>query len=267
VADYDHAQMIGVLAFLLPYIEQENLYKKMTQSPPTPDYFSVDVVRPIWITEGTAYDNIWAAAQARVSTFLCPSDDAYSNTQKVFVLIHSYPDPSSNSVVSQGKPLSLSVAGSLGRTNYIGVSGLIGRVGNPDIDMHQGIFYNRSKVTIAQIAAGDGTSNTFMFGEWLGNPDVGPRQYAGAWMGCGALPAAWGTATGADSNFDNWTSKHTNVVQFANGDGSVRRVRKGITPPSPLAHPTWRTTGSASYKAFIYAAGWGDAQIIDESSF
>src|SRR5687767_11155737 len=68
-------QFVGVLALLLPYVEQDNVYKKMTPGVPT-DYFSTRKVYSPWY----GYGSTWDAAQARVNIFLCPSDYAYGQS-------------------------------------------------------------------------------------------------------------------------------------------------------------------------------------------
>ena len=116
-----------------------------------------------------------------------------------------------------------------------------------------GVFANRTSPSLAQLTSGDGTSNTALFGEYLGDADTGPRQLAGCWMGVGALPAAWGLDTGARprSGWYMFTSRHSGIVQFCFGDGSVRGLRKGQSP------------GSGGWYQYVYASGWHDGQVVD----
>ena len=118
----------------------------------------------------------------------------------------------------------------LGRTNYGGVNGDPRKGTYPDYNKYQGIFTNRSKTGITQIT--DGTSNTLMFGEFLGGADPtpgGPPKYAGSWMGFGCLPTLTGLA-GSGPNQPDWTqfsSRHNGVVQFCFADGSVHALNQG----------------------------------------
>jgi prepilin-type N-terminal cleavage/methylation domain-containing protein len=68
-------QFVGVLFYLLPYIEQANLQTQTVAGMPA-EYFNPNFnYGPWWTCYGT-----WAAAQNRVKTFECPADDPYSNT-------------------------------------------------------------------------------------------------------------------------------------------------------------------------------------------
>jgi prepilin-type N-terminal cleavage/methylation domain-containing protein len=229
-------QFVGVLAFLLPYVEQDNLYHSMLQGVPA-DYLSTTAVYGPW----WAYASTWSAGQTRVTTFLCPADNAYANTTGTLVSSHVFPLPGAFdqdfAVFSIG-----SSGDNIGRSNYAGVGGYAGAVSRPSI----GVLTNRSGVSLSQISGADGASNTVMFGETLGDSDIGIRQYAGSWMGVGSLSTAWGLpATPTPFTFG---SKHNGIVQFCFADGSVRPLRKG-----------------ADYNNYIWATGWQDGQIVDFS--
>ncbi|HTU89579.1 MAG TPA: SGNH/GDSL hydrolase family protein, partial [Gemmataceae bacterium] len=66
---------------------------------------------------------------------------------------------------------------------------------------------------------------------------------APAWIGTGSLPTAYGTASVADTAVFEFNSKHTGMIQFSMGDGSVRGIRKGIAP------------GTTAYDNYIAASG------------
>jgi prepilin-type N-terminal cleavage/methylation domain-containing protein len=117
-----------------------------------------------------------------------------------------------------------------GRTNYLGVSG------DFRATRFKGMLTYNSKETLEGVQ--DGTSNTLMFGELAGggNPwnKVGPRNLPNVneWVGytwtCGAMSVAFGLGSGEDGGAEDWdafSSFHTNIVQFAYGDGSVRNLR------------------------------------------
>jgi len=93
------------------------------------------------------------------------------------------------------------------------------------------LLHNRSKVTLEVATNGDGLSNTIMFGETMCGPETGTRTNAWSWMGAGAMPSGYrGIALATDANaWAGFGSRHTGVVQFALGDGSVRSIRKYIT--------------------------------------
>jgi prepilin-type N-terminal cleavage/methylation domain-containing protein/prepilin-type processing-associated H-X9-DG protein len=233
-------QDVGVLAYLLPYLEQDNLYRSMLAGMPS-DYLSATAVYPRWWT----YTSMWQAAQTRINTFLCPSDNAYGNYLKTLVLMqtvqvqgYTFSEASSFFIGSGGD--------NLGRTNYVGVAGLWG-VGT-GFDSQSGMLANRTSVSLLQVAAADGTSNTLLFGEYLGDVETMPRPRSASWMGVGTLAASgWLPPT---SNEFSFGSKHTGIANFCFGDGSVRAVRKG-----------------ADYNTFLAASGWRDGQVVDLNLF
>jgi prepilin-type processing-associated H-X9-DG protein len=137
-------------------------------------------------------------------------------------------------------------ARTLGRTNYLGVAGILGRNAtaahplflNPDnsevnFQKYDGIFGNRTPVRITDIT--DGSSNTLMFGECVGGVSVGNPDFQLAWMGCGALGTRLGLGRGGlpyekgGANWVRFSSFHPGGVQFAMADGSVRLLAFGNT--------------------------------------
>jgi prepilin-type N-terminal cleavage/methylation domain-containing protein len=242
---YSPPQNLGVLAYLLPYVEQSNVYTLMRADWPA-DYMSVKVADPAWWN----YNSSWNAAQTRIKIFLCPSDNPYQ-ADVANVVMNTYPaSPTTFSVQYAG--FGGMAGGGLGRSNYCGVSGYAGI--NTGSDSVVGIMQNRSAITLEQFTGADGTSNTVMFGEAVGDADTGPRTFSDTWMGVGARPTAWGTPTGAtNSGWWCFTSKHTGIVQFAYGDGSVRGIRKGL-----VSGNDWNT--------FILVTSWSDGQVADPSS-
>jgi prepilin-type N-terminal cleavage/methylation domain-containing protein len=237
---YPTYQWVGALGSLLPYLEQNTVYNQMMNGLPN-DYLSPTKVYPAWFTLLAP----WTAAQARIPIFLCPSDDPYNNNFGVFISTHMYPKNGGGFL--DGVYVLNSGGGSgLGRTDYIGVAGYFGNL----VPQLAGPLTNRSRLAMAQFATADGTSNTMMFGEALGDTDTGPRQMAFSWMGAGVLPSYWGTPTGTSSQWVNFSSKHPGIVQFCFGDGSVRGMRKGIT-------------GGNDYATYVYASSWADGQPID----
>jgi prepilin-type N-terminal cleavage/methylation domain-containing protein/prepilin-type processing-associated H-X9-DG protein len=231
-------QNVGCLAILLPYMDQEPIYNLMMSGMPA-DYLSTKAVYGPW----WSYAGPWAAANSPVKSFICPNDRPdFAPNQ--FATIITYAPYWLDGAYFSGVQ-------SLGRTNYIGVTGYLGMV-YPYF--YPGVFCNRSSVSLAQIANQDGTSNTLMFGEALGDADTGTRNFSLTWMGCGALPTAWGLPTGASSGWFAFGSKHSGVVQFCYADGSVRPAQKG-------------TVNSPGYDNFVFAGGWRDGMVVDFSTF
>jgi len=242
-------QFVGVLAILLPYVEQDNLYRNMLNGMPS-DYLNLNTVYNPWWTYGPTAN----AAFSHVGTFLCPSDNPYTSTVGIFLGAHTYLTSTGFTLdypyVSMGAG-----ADDLGRTNYVGVAGYGGAYAGTS-SPYIGTLCNRSVVSLAQLSSGDGSSNTLLFGEFLGDADTGPRNYSATWMGVGTVPTAWGISTGPDpSGPAMFASKHAGLVQFCLADGSVRGIRKGLTP------------GSNPWVYYIFASGWQDGQPVDFSAF
>ncbi len=242
-----NTQLVGVFVYLLPYIEQDNTYRLLRQDLPS-DYLNPSVVYPPWWNYASAN----TAAQTRIRTYLCPSDDPYSNTLRTDIVSHTYRTPRGFDLFVGGFGVNEG-GGVLGRTSYVGVAGYGGQINNSAIDQYAGLFCNRSAVRLGQLTAADGASNTLMFGEWLDDFVIGPRLYAPAWIGAGSLPTAYGTAATANRADFTFNSKHTGLIQFCMGDGSVRGIRKGIAP------------GTTAYTNYIAASGWHDGAVVDDS--
>jgi prepilin-type N-terminal cleavage/methylation domain-containing protein/prepilin-type processing-associated H-X9-DG protein len=246
------AQYVGLLAYLLPYVEQDNLYKSAFGTLPN-DYLNI----------GKVYPNPWYSLQApvtacqnRVKTYICPSATSEQSQDAVITILHEEVKGNQGNLEGDGfgGPLP-----TIGRTNYVGCAGFFGRVSplfrGPNFE---GVFDNRSATVLSQITAADGTANTLMFGEALGYADQTPIP-AGwyisySWMGAGALPTAFGIGNSSNPNnaTGGWTmfsSKHTGVVQFAFCDGSVHAIRKSV-----------------DNNTFNAMGGWQDGQVFDPSA-
>jgi len=69
--DYSYGQQIGCLTLLLPFVEQDPVYKQMLNGQPA-DWASPNALYGTpWWNIGSAV----AASQARIKTYLCPSDN------------------------------------------------------------------------------------------------------------------------------------------------------------------------------------------------
>ncbi len=110
----------------------------------------------------------------------------------------------------------------LGRTNYAGMAGYAGYTGHPPADFYKGVFYNRSQTGFRDIA--DGSSNTLLFGEAVGNDNTG---YGYCWMGVGTLGTKWGLTLNPDV-WGRFESRHPGIVHFCLADGSVRQLSTEI---------------------------------------
>jgi prepilin-type N-terminal cleavage/methylation domain-containing protein/prepilin-type processing-associated H-X9-DG protein len=196
------------IAHLLPYIEQENLY------------------RAGGIAQGAPLVGN-ATAATEIKSLQCPADESSVGF-------------STNRANVGGLPLGL--------TNYKGVEGsnwAWGSYPNPDplggssngLDAGNGIFWRRdAAVKLTFLSIKDGTSNTFMIGE-----DIPDRNIHCDWphfnhaTGTCAIPLNQeNPATGQPYSAGDWPnvysfrSNHTNGANFCLADGSVQFITNDI---------------------------------------
>ncbi len=265
---------VGVLAYLLPYMEQDNVYKQIPSTlfdPRTtagawaysyPPFDFNDKSVPSSSINGTGY--LKPAADARIKAYLCPSDDAQNASGLTNGIIDGsgFYVPSTNYVWTDYVLDVPNYGREMGRTNYLGCGGGYGKIDGSDAANaawapFTGIYYMNSKTSIPSIS--DGTSNTIAFGEYVGVHINGTRDFVVSWMGAGWLSSRWGLApvysnnsrdmgTGNDYSCRQWSSKHSGIINFSFADGSVRPVSK-----------------NADYNSWIYATGAVDGRVLDLS--
>src|SRR5262245_5992339 len=262
--DANTPRWIGSLVYLLPFVEQENIYKQLktindTGNPASWRYW--------W-----QLNPDWTLAHSRIKMFLCPSDPALPGdvTAGSAALMHSY-DPG---VVDSPRAAGVVMyyfagAKTLGKTNYTGVAGPGWNDGttqapsslNANYRPYTGIFTNRSRVAITDVT--DGSSNTLLFGEGLGGNFPGTRDFQWTWMGTGAMATFRGLCNGPDgsataANWAGFASAHPGVVLFSFGDGSVRGLRPGNSSSRSTATGNTGTTPSSGWWSFQALAGKAD---------
>jgi prepilin-type N-terminal cleavage/methylation domain-containing protein len=223
-------QNVGVLAFLLPYFEMDNVYRELIINF---DLQSGD--DPWWM--GPNGTNNFNVARTRIKTLVCPSNDPYSNNYGVGNAHHYYNIERHSIPVwfyaSYWSEAQAPGSSDLGRTCYLAVGGSFGRgthvTTSSDFPIpfsqYEGLLTNRSANSLDRVP--DGTSNTMLFGEVTGgslqNPD---GKYGFSWIGVGSLPAFLGLST-INPEWYQFSSFHGAVVQFCFADGSVRGLRPG----------------------------------------
>jgi prepilin-type processing-associated H-X9-DG protein len=209
---------VGALTFLLPYMEQTNVWNQI------PQYV-------LYNTQNNYYWNVgWfyyatTAAQNKIPAFLCPAD-GQTNEQPssgyVFIMLTVQP----GYFVGYLYPYS---AG-FGLSNYVPNGGTAGA--GVGFDTWTGPYANQpvngapfTGLTLATITNLDGTANTVAFGETLGGASPN-RDYLLTWMGAGCMAGYWGLPVNAQ--WYTYGSMHDGVVNFGFCDGSVRTFRKGV---------------------------------------
>jgi prepilin-type processing-associated H-X9-DG protein len=195
--------------WILPYIEQDNLYKQI--NPTTNGIPGVALTEPA----GTA---LGLLCQTRISTYVCPSDLApVLNDQRGF---HAYSSYGAVAGDTQSSGLSLN---------------------------QNGVMYQSSKTRFADIT--DGASNTAVVGERAyGKPSyfVQPTliYYGAIWTGVYATgkdgSTMWPLSGGSSwspnrGNSDKWnfSSQHTGGTQFVFADGSVHWLSDNLSRALP----------------------------------
>ena len=202
---------------LLPYLEQEPLYRKID--------LKKDVTDPAHA----------AARTTKLSGFLCPSDSPSADTFQVMA-----DDGSGGAVPMTGVTLAFA--------NYVGVGGTFEVTAYPDTANNNGILLRNTGFAVGAIT--DGTSNTLMVTEraskrspmttWVGavtgctNPPVNPaydNEGPPTLVLTNTGEAAEGRTPGnALDHVEDANSRHTGGVNSLMGDGSVRFLPNSIDP-------------------------------------
>jgi prepilin-type N-terminal cleavage/methylation domain-containing protein/prepilin-type processing-associated H-X9-DG protein len=267
---------VGCLAFILPYVEQDAVYRQLQVN------WSVRPVGgPFWVYNPA---NV-AAARARIPLFKCPSDDVdvvFQNPDAYISTAYFYGAPgliNGNAWTNAGVPGYERVSDfgpeGIGLTSYIGCGGVFatqpGTWDGLQLQRYKGVMLAVTKkepnlVTPAAISSADGASNTLMIGEYMGrtfgdpppgytrSPDGGTT-----WMASGSHPTFWCTPDSlANAHWWDWSSMHTGMMlNFVFGDGSVRALRPtghdqsasyGYYPHNPLTQAErafWALSGYA----------------------
>ena len=222
---------IGCLTYLLPYIEQGNVANLIPKN-------LLDGTGGVW------WGSAFGPSQTRIKSFLCPSAVSKDPWGSVAYL--------TTFTTTTGATFSLAYFPgffSQGKTDYVASAGTMGRV-DGFFGTWCGPYFTNSQVRITDIV--DGTSNTIAFGE-VAVTGNGP-SFIFTWIGAGAMPTAWELQS--PSNWYNFASYHTNLVQFGFGDGSVRAIRT-VGPSSGFY--------SARWYAFQRIAGYQDGEQINNS--
>jgi len=195
--------MAGTLAYLLPFVEQDNVYRQFALG--------------VWTFPSTVSYYSSTATYTNIKTFLCPSDNAalVSPAYGSFAFYVYYPGSMTGWYFGGNTPY--------GRTNYSSNAGYLGNLpGWP----YPGPYAVNTKTPTVTIS--DGSSNTFAFGESVGGASPpAQRDFVANWYSFN-LPTAWGLST--SPQWYQYGSKHNNssIVNFVMCDGSVRGVRNSI---------------------------------------
>jgi prepilin-type N-terminal cleavage/methylation domain-containing protein/prepilin-type processing-associated H-X9-DG protein len=257
----DDGQCVGLMAYLLPFIEQDNIYKNIVALDAANNIVAFQWgiaslgpaggmgcgnVNTTPVTNGN--NNWWVAgnnyglASSTVKTYVCPAVAIDPNQLTdpgggVFVgEMFQINNPFTIQAVNFTPPFN--PAGGYpapGITNYLGVCGSRGICSNdPNWNIYSGLFDNRSGTSLARVF--DGTANTLMFGEIFGDtineetgaPTNGIITLAWGWMGGGVMGTWRGLCGPLNGDWAMFGSRHTAVVNFAFADGSVHGLSRAV---------------------------------------
>ena len=216
-------QHTGLLAFLLPYVEQQSIYERMDSQKASFSNISLfDVDNPPYPRTTTAWwgrSEAWSMAHEKIDTFLCPTAASEEAKQGMGAVLITYDD----SILRVGYWPGPNYP-RLGWTNYMGSAGAIGKTRDSYWARYEGIYTKRSKNAFRSLQ--DGSSNTLALGEVLGGKPE--PDYLYSWMGCGAMPTGWGLPDSKSGGWYQFDSRHSGVVQFGMADGSVTGISRTI---------------------------------------
>jgi prepilin-type N-terminal cleavage/methylation domain-containing protein len=244
--DFATHQAVGELVYLLPYVEQEPLFREVMNGAPTDYLDPAKLYPPFWAVGG-----FWGARTARIKTFLCPSDSGQDGA--IGLIIQTYQAGPSTMAINATFLRGNGGTGpggtwtDMGKTNYIAIGGRSGLM----TDEYRGVFSNRSRIALSRIP--DGTSNTFLFGEYS-TKTISGNQYCPMWLSPAFMPTAWGAVSppNPDANYNMLSSRHPGIFMVALSDGSVRTIRY----PGNVG-------GTSTLNTYIFFSGTSDGRFCN----
>jgi prepilin-type N-terminal cleavage/methylation domain-containing protein len=249
--------MVGTLVFLLPYLEQDNVYKNFSFSAAN---------NPYWWRNPLNYPTAPDGTGVRIKTLICPSAPNPESVASV-IIAQTGATPGVDFATGLNTDTAYYAPApankNLGRNNYLACGGYGDQaVGTFHFySQYRGMFTYKSKNRLNQIQ--DGTSTTLAFLESSGGPSptdgsVAPEVtgwWGNSWV-MGATFSRFGTCPepmnpNCDSNSDpTWAlpgSLHTNHrINVAYGDGSIRSI------PSDL-----------DFDVYVAISGIADGKVVN----
>ena len=257
--DEDNFTYVGHLISLLPYIEQTQVYQPysvLNLNPRTYQTIPTTIVpnRRAWWWDGgsatPAFPGIIAVSASKISSFLCPSDNAETvhvpGTATFNTIFEVMEWPAGLYRVSMNDQYPRCVTRETHYTNYLGCAGRFSNTAAnvgfttaaqvAAVDSYKGVFRVNEASKIGEIS--DGTSNTIAFGEVTGGWTDGfkptGRLTSFSWSS-NALPISRMTFSitagtpynNAEKNWLRFSSMHTGLANFALADGSVKSFSTG----------------------------------------
>jgi len=277
---------IGVLTYLLPYVEQGVIFNQIN-----PDYFNPNTTLAAWAYGSAPYDTQngswtvgfwqngtgiapWADNQSqpggapssyggpnvhqgtKIKTYECPSDNGYVLVSTGIIDAY-WVEGTNGSYWIDYIADNPGFGHEVGRANYLANAGYLGLYQNATVPNTGGALssqfvgpYNQNSHT-KMTDIKDGTSQTIGFGETIGANGTGARNFSLLWPGAGTIPSYPGVPMDQSTNEFTYGSHHPGYVQFGFCDGSVRAVAK--------------SNNASATQQFWYATGMWDNFVIDWS--
>jgi prepilin-type N-terminal cleavage/methylation domain-containing protein/prepilin-type processing-associated H-X9-DG protein len=281
--DESRGPWVGSIYLLLPYFEEDRISNKLYDTrqtyPPPPSGYSYSPNAPINVDAPVTRDIWWrnslnvgrGISSIQLKGLLCPSvkvDDI-----DVFFAAMYTDGPLSNVYF---KLPDLVASDKCGITHYVGVSGFSGLMNQ----RYVGLLCNRTRVTLGNLTAADGTSNTIMYGEALGGCVRSKTDFqtsASTWIGVGSLNTKFGIMRLSNdepiSSFGTWkplpalafSSVHLRGANFCFGDGSVRSMKFVKIPRTYTSHDNPPLPDQSDWGLFQQIAGWKDGTAVQLS--
>jgi prepilin-type N-terminal cleavage/methylation domain-containing protein/prepilin-type processing-associated H-X9-DG protein len=282
-------QEVGLLAFLLPFIERDDLHRRIldasTGGPMIWSITSTGGNPALGDPNTNFFPNYWAnsgvnlaVASAQVKTFLCPS--AYTDPYQVrdatvtgqLLQINDWDHLTMSWLLIPSASFDPAMCPAPALTNYVGVCGARGNnlfYPNPAWGKYCGLFDNRTATSLACVP--DGTANTLMLGEGTGDMHGAVVTTAWSWMGMGVTHTSRGMGGPTDAGWYQFASRHTGVVNFCFADGSVHALARSVDEsayrsvsennPMPLPSPAFTV-----WYVYQRLAGMQDGEVPDQAA-
>ena len=243
-------QNAGCIVYLLPYLEQDNVFKGFSFNLAYTNYWNDPLNRPpSTSTDVVPRPPARYGTEATIKSLLCPG--VPDNPTTVLMSVNygtagiDYAGANAGHVFSSAPGRLV-----LGKTNYLGVGGYY--PGNPTL---AGVFTYKSRNKVEII--GDGSSNTMMFAEYAGGYN--------AWGGSGGIPdGVMGAAWSCGFNYTGFGTppadyRSTTIAGWALFSGPHSGGRLNVC----FADGSVRNFGSnIDFSTWVYLSGMNDGVVI-----
>lgn len=279
-------QMAGVHVLLLPYVEQDNMYRVWRFQPwdsinPQPNTFSYYFRDPNNQPQSAATVPTPPAGlypiNLKVRTFLCPSAGNTSQESEYYAIRllqlgfvgQDWPSPTNSAeAITTGQTIqylnnSGGIAAVYGRTNYLATAGYRYGSSAANSATYKGIFTYNAKNRIAAIS--DGTSNTVAFLESAGGvvttfAPASPISWSSNAYTQGITHSQWGICPKANTSNPNCVFTDNGMGLAAGLPGSMHA---GNSIQTSFADGSVRSISpTISQTAYVYMSGMADGQVV-----